>query len=231
MRVPKYYEQKLRIERLIADRAPGWMLPTERELAADFATSRTTVRQALAELVAEGRLGRQQGKGTFVAAPRLVRMWQLTSFSQDLAGLAETTVLAIERMRADAELAEELEVDEDATVLRLDRVRGTGGEPLALQSALLPFAPDDFEQELARHGSLYRTLEHSYDRVVSVVDDEVETMLATPTEAEPLDVEVGAPLLVIHRVARDQHRALVERTRSVFRGDRFRFHAHLERDA
>ena len=59
-------------------------MPTERELAERFETSRTTVRQAIAELVVDGRLERTQGRGTFVAQPKLMQVRQLTSFSQDL---------------------------------------------------------------------------------------------------------------------------------------------------
>ena len=54
MKVPKYYTHKLAIAELIDGAPVGTALPTERELAERFATSRTTVRQALAELVAKG---------------------------------------------------------------------------------------------------------------------------------------------------------------------------------
>ena len=59
MRVPKYYQVKNEILTLITDLAPGSAMPTERELAERFETSRTTVRQAIAELVekARGSLG------------------------------------------------------------------------------------------------------------------------------------------------------------------------------
>ena len=84
VRVPKYYLVKKEILALIAGLAPGTPVPTERELAARFATSRTTVRQAIAELVVDGRLARTQGSGTFVAQPKLMVVRPLTSFSQDL---------------------------------------------------------------------------------------------------------------------------------------------------
>ncbi len=45
----------------------GSKLPSERELAAAYGTSRTSVRQALEALVQEGVLFRTVGKGTFVA--------------------------------------------------------------------------------------------------------------------------------------------------------------------
>ena len=83
-RVPKYWLVKEELLRLIAEGAPGSALPTERDLAERLATSRTTVRQAIAELVVEGRLERTQGSGTYIAEPKLVHVRQLTSFTEDL---------------------------------------------------------------------------------------------------------------------------------------------------
>src|SRR6185295_15196054 len=78
------FQVKSEILALIADLPAGSAVPTERELAERFETSRTTVRQAIAELVVDGRLERTQGRGTFVAQPKLMQVRQLTSFSQDL---------------------------------------------------------------------------------------------------------------------------------------------------
>ena len=84
VRVPKYYAVKGELLRLIEGAGVGTVLPTERELAERFATSRTTVRQAIAELVVEGRLERTQGSGTYVAEPKLIQLRQLSSFTEDI---------------------------------------------------------------------------------------------------------------------------------------------------
>jgi GntR family transcriptional regulator len=69
-RIPKYYAVKAHVSVLIEELGEGGMLPTERDLAVRYEVSRETVRQALRELLLEGRLARQ-GRGTVVAEPKL----------------------------------------------------------------------------------------------------------------------------------------------------------------
>jgi len=83
-RVPKYYRLKELLVELITSLPPGSPLPPERTLAERYGTSRTTVRQALAELVIEGRLQRIQGKGTFVAKPKVPHQLQLVGYTEDM---------------------------------------------------------------------------------------------------------------------------------------------------
>lgn len=66
--VPIYRQLKEIIKQKIeqGEFKPGERIPTEYELCETFAISRTSVRQALAELAQEGYLYRQQGSGTFV---------------------------------------------------------------------------------------------------------------------------------------------------------------------
>jgi DNA-binding FadR family transcriptional regulator len=58
-------------ELILADSAraglrPGSRLPTERKLAADMGATRTSIRQALDVLEAEGHISREVGRGTFL---------------------------------------------------------------------------------------------------------------------------------------------------------------------
>lgn len=228
---PKYYLLKTEILALIAEEKPGTLIPTERALAERYATSRTTVRQAISELVAEGRLRRIQGHGTFVAPPKLTHVRQLTSFSDDARaqGLQPSaTTLALEKVPADAETADRLSIAAGTPVHRLERIRLIDGEPLAHETAYLPGNLTRFKASLEKAGSLYAALADTYGIHIADVEDTVETALAGPEEVRLLGVEMGSPLLVVHRLARDAAGAPVEWTRSVFRGDRFRFVARIK---
>ena len=61
--------------------APGTPVPSERELCESFGVSRMTVRQAIDTLVVDGVLERQQGRGTFVAPPKLDLQVRLTNLT------------------------------------------------------------------------------------------------------------------------------------------------------
>src|SRR5512142_136628 len=83
--VPKYFQLREILLGLI-DQAggPGGAIPSERDMARRYGLSRMTVRAAIDRLVSEGRLARVQGKGTFVARPKIVMPLRLESFTQDM---------------------------------------------------------------------------------------------------------------------------------------------------
>ena len=223
---PRYFQVKLALQALIADLGEGASLPAERALAEQLGTSRTTLRKALAELSGEGVLRRTQGSGNFVAPPKIVHVRQLTSMTQDLDAeemRVTSRILEFRRQRASREVAAHLEVPTGERILRLVRLRCVDDEPLAIEEAHLPGRLLGLEAQLAERGSLYATLRKCYDTEIASVEDTVETAVATPAEADLLTIGAGQPMLLIHRTARDATGTVVEWTRSVYRGDRFRF--------
>lgn len=76
--IPLYFQlEKLILEEIDNGNYPvGSMIPTEMELSQMFGISRTTVRQAISDLVREEHLYRIKSKGTFVAHPS----WYRASF-------------------------------------------------------------------------------------------------------------------------------------------------------
>ena len=233
LRIPKYYRLKEHLVELVKALAPGSPLPPERTLAERYGTSRTTVRQALTELVVEGRLQRIQGKGTFVAKPKVSQELQLVSYTEDMRhhGLhPETRILDTGYVTADERLATLLAIRPGGRALRIHRLRLADGEPMSVDTSLLPARRfPGLRKELARHRSLYETLATAYDVHLDEAEETIETVLATPHDAQLLGVDVGLPMLLLSRHAFDVSGAPVEWAQSLYRGDRYKFITRLRR--
>ena len=123
-----------------------------------------------------------------------------------------------------------LEVAPGTPIHRVERLRTAGEEPIAHEIAHLPGPLPDLAGQLESHGSLYRTLSEVFGIELAAVEDLVETALADPVEAALLGVDTGLPILLVHRTGWDDDGRTVEWTRSMFRGDRFRFVARHRLD-
>ena len=233
-RIPKYYKLKELLVELIQQLPPGSPLPPERALAEKYETSRTTVRQALAELVVEGRLQRIQGKGTFVAKPKVAQELQLVSYTEDMRhhGLRpETRILEIGYVSADERMATLLGIRPGGRVLRIHRLRLADGEAMSIDTSPLPARRfPGLRRELPSHRSLYETLATAYDVHLTEAEETIETVLATPHDAQLLSVDVGLPLLLLSRHAFDTTGQPVEWAQSLYRGDRYKFITRLRRN-
>jgi GntR family transcriptional regulator len=233
LRLPKYYQVKKHLLDFTAAMAPGSPVPPERELARLYGTSRTTVRQALAELVIEGRLLRMQGKGTFVAKPKVAQALELASYTEGMRqhGLhPQTKILDIGYVTADEELAALLAVRPGGRLLRVHRLRLADGEPMSIDTSHLPARRfPGLRRQLERHASLYETLRTGYGIHLAEAEETIETILADPHDANLLGVDAGIPLLLLSRHAIDTTGQPVEWAQSWYRGDRYKFITRLRR--
>jgi GntR family transcriptional regulator len=232
-REPKYWGLKRHLLDLLDAMPPGSPIPTERSLAAEFDVSRTTVRQALAELTVEGRLLRVQGKGTFAAEPKVAQRLQLSSYTEDMRAQGRqpsSRLLEVSEEPADTELSRLLAVRAGAKVLRLHRLRLADNEPMALETTHLPLARfRGLRRYVTAGGSLYQVLREKFGVDMGHAEETIETALASPEEAELLGADIGLPMLLLSRHSFDQDGNPVEWVRSVYRGDRYKFVAALNK--
>jgi GntR family transcriptional regulator len=230
-RVPKYYRLKEALLEVIGQLEPGALLPTERALCEAYGVSRTTVRQALQELLVDGQLYRLQGKGTYVARPKVVQTLALTSYTEDMQarGLVPASrLLGVDRVPGTAEVADVLALEPGAEVLRIERLRLADHEPMAIETLYVEAARfPKLERRLGQTSSFYELLRTEYRVQLAEGEETIESAIAAPADAELLGSEVGAPLLLLTRRTWDLEGRPVEFVRSLYRGDRYRFLTRL----
>jgi GntR family transcriptional regulator len=232
----KLYQQLITILRTKLDSdewAVGTQIPTEEELCRVYEVSKATVRIAISELVRQGYLRRQQGKGTFVCKRVIPEgLAMLTSFRElmlDARVVFSTTVLAQTVMMVTDDLSIKLHVPDDRHLIYVKRVRSVAGEPVLLQESFLPhmLCPLLLDADLEKE-SLLELLENRCNVKITRVRDFIEVVSLAPEEAAVLTLPPGSPALLLEQFFYSGDTQVMY-TRSLKRPERFRLVIDLER--
>lgn len=232
--VPLYYQLKTAIEHLLdsGQWPPDSQVPSERRLCEQFQISRITVRQALAELVREGRLIRSHGRGTFVAQAQLRKpVYPLVSFTQDVRehGMQPgARVLEFEIAIPSPNVVAALQLAAGDKMLLLKRLRLANNKPMAVETVHLPAqrCPGLLDENLADR-SLYETLTDKYGIVPTRAHQQWQAVACPAPDARMLGLTKGSPVLRIEQTTFDRNGRPFEHLESFFRGDKFIFYAEL----
>lgn len=208
----------------------GEAIPSERELCAAYGISRMTARQAIGDLVHDGVLTRQQGRGTFVAQPRFAqRLRYLTGFTADMAArgiVASSRVLDLRTAPAPADVASELGVGVGDPLVFVERIRLADGRPVGIERAWLSVSEVDALLSSAATGSVYEGLAALGHHPVRA-EQRIVAGLADARETELLALDPGAPVLRTHRRSYDAAGRAVELAEAAYRGDAYTFISEL----
>ena len=207
----------------------GDVIPGERELADALNVSRMTLRAAIDELVDEGMLVRQRGRGTIVAHVRINKQAQVfgfMSFTEEMRarGLEPSSkILEFKSEIADAAVSAQLDLRLGAQVILLKRIRLANGEPMALERCYLPYERFShlLKFDLTKR-SLYEILEQEFETRPTVCEETVEAIALDTVEARELNCKRNAPALLVTRVTRDVRGVLIEAEQTLYRSDRYR---------
>jgi GntR family transcriptional regulator len=222
----------------------GERLPSENELAERYATSRPTVRRAIALLKAEGLVNTEQGRGAFVRPKPHVRLLLsgenfrrhrragLSGFNaqvEEQGQAPEQRLLEVGWVAAPREVALRLDVDEDARVVVRRRLFVVNGEPVAFCDSYYPADVADgtaLAEPERIPGGAYGLIEDSAGpvgrRLKRSVDDLVCRM-PTPEEVDGLKLAPGVPVVRTLRTVYDSQGRAVEVQDTVAAADKHQF--------
>ena len=211
----------------------GESIPAERLFAEKYGISRMTVRQALNNLVNDGYLYRQKGKGTFVSQKKLAQKLQgLTSFTEEMKERGfepSNRLIHFEVIAAPARIAKEFALTEHAPVYEIKRVRLADGKPMAFETTYIPANLAKGLTEDIIQKSLYDFIENQLELTIYEAKQELEAAIASNEEIRYLEVENGAPVLHIRRISYLKDGTAFEIVKSAFRADRYKFTLSLKR--
>lgn len=184
-------------------------LPSEWELAEQMSVSQGTVRKALTELVGEGVLYRQQGRGTFIA--EVASDWEAGRLLTP--GLFDETpdslmreFLGLSRVNAHEEMADALGLRRGAALHRIRQLWRLRGRPVALDDVYLP--AERFE-ELESHWlrtstGVYAMLQQRFGVRVKLVSEQFRAIMLPREEASLLEqhgASLDLPVLSVLRLS------------------------------
>lgn len=194
---------------------PGEMLPAEDELARYFAVSRVTVRSAMSSLERDGLIQRRQGVGTFVAehmqlAEMHAPVADLIAHIADINRTTKVRLLEVGYVTGPPDVQAAFGDPEDDSFQRAVRLRMLNGQAVFFITTFIP-------RDIARHideaalndTSLTKLLAQAGHRLHSGTQV-ISAQLANPLVGGHLGLAVGAPLIRVRQLHRDEHGRAVE---------------------
>lgn len=217
---PLYRQVKAIFVRRLVDGvwAPGAVLPSEGQLAAEIGVSQGTVRKALDELAAENLVVRRQGRGTFVAEHDERRiLFQFFKLAPDHGAprFPDSVVLGTAVGVADTAEQEALDLGEDDGVVRIRRLRSFAETPLILETLSLPQRLFPGIEAGPIPNNLYSLYAGRYGVTIAHARERLKAVALGSEDAAALGVAAGSPALQIDRLALSLDGTPVERRLSL----------------
>lgn len=207
---------------------PEERLPSERELSKQLNVSRMTLRAALHVLDSKGLLVRRPGDGTYIAKPKIERQAdKLVPFTDGMRKRGyqvSARLIVLEQRLAKVSIASKLRIPVSSAIYYCQRLRLINQEPVMLEQFSVPARrfPNLEIYDLEKR-SFYEIAESEYGITFQQAQQSLEAVAATEFEAELLEIEPGAPLMLERRLAFDPDGQPAEYGQDLYRGDRFRF--------
>jgi GntR family transcriptional regulator len=199
------------------------------QICSEFRVSRATVRQAMQLLANQGLIEKRQGLGTFVGRPKVAN--NLMELFSPYRGMLQAEALPSQEIQslklvpAVRHVASHLQIPEGEDVYEIRRRVVVESEPLLLVRSWLPanLFPG-FDEYFPEQNAVIATLRRHYGVESVRQHKEIEITILDADEAGQLDVNVGAPALLITYVTSTPAGEPFEYRTVTVRGDRCKYY-------
>lgn len=209
----------------------GYRLPSEKELSTQFNVSNITVKRAMLDLVKEGFLHRQSGKGTFVTHTYEKDISKLVSLRNEAWEDRHYPhkTLSFKRDKAGKKIGKSLNINADEYIYMINRLKIQEEDPVVIEYSFIPFAlfPDlelnDIENEL-----LYNIFIKKYGAKLGKARIYFSTTLADEFESHLLKVPLGEQLFVFERYTVTTDGKVIEYSKFILKQDQSKYFLEIQ---
>jgi len=231
---PKYQqiEDELKKEITVGKFQSGEKFYAEAEIIKRFQVSSITAVRALNELVKDGYIVRQQGRGSFVSRARKGRIVEFSDIELFPINEDQVTVLSITRDNSETFL-KKLKLPKQSFYYKIERLRTTGNQPYIYQQTYLPeqYVNPNYK-DLSYYNSIYERYRLDYNIHMTEETFEETNEIAFPTPhkvADKLQMSVNEPsILQIKTTTQRNTRQVLEYVESYKKWNFYKFNIKSE---
>lgn len=229
--IPLHIQLRKIIEKKIQQGYFKEKIPSERELMEEYDVSRSTVREAISQLVIDGIVEKVHGKGTFISK-KPIHFWSgnlmsTTDIIKSMGMKPSTKLIENRRITVSGELKEAINLVE---AYLIKRIRFADGIPLAVETQYYPI---EIGEQLAKldinEGTLYDLLENVLNIELHDSEEIVTSNVPTPEDAKLLNLEKGQSTLQLERFVYDVDVNLIEYCISDYNPNMYSLHFRSKR--
>ncbi|WHH58229.1 GntR family transcriptional regulator [Petroclostridium sp. X23] len=198
----------------------GYQIPSEPELSDYFKVSRSTIRQAISDLVVQGLLIRKQGSGTYVAEPPFKGDYIKSYFPEEVGNFHR--LLKINHIDCSSSIAHSLELKLGSRLTEICRLRYLRDEkePAILEKSYYESALFSGLEKEDFSGRIYDIIENKFNTKLIKAKTLIEPVMLTVNEAAILGTTPTSPVLLLSRICYTNQDRPVILTKSLVRSDK-----------
>jgi GntR family transcriptional regulator len=208
-------------------------IPIESELCREYRVSTVTLREALKQLVSDGKLIRIAGKGTYVTKPKMVArlnsLFSISRWAQQEGVSVATRVIKVEIQKGNRYLSRHLSVKEGEDVTLVERLRIVEREPSMFEVVWIPTrcCPDLHMQDMT-NTPLHDILRDVYRIPLTKAVESLEPVVPDDYVKRLMGLDAGTLLLKVEHSTFTTGEETILFANSYYRGDRYKLVVELE---
>jgi GntR family transcriptional regulator len=207
----------------------GDKIPSERELGVIYNVSRMTARQAVNELVNEGIVYREKGRGTYLSSPQFLQN-NVKSFTETLKEqdyTPSTKILEFSMVHNLKDICSKMGCNLKDKFYKIKRLRLGNNIPIALETVYIPEYKCEGLKTYDMSKSLYKVLEDNYGYIVENVTCQIDATISNKIMISIFELSKPVALLKVTGITYTTTGDKLFYEESYYRPDIYKYHVNI----